>query len=438
MKKLFFLFFGFLFLFPLALDTKAECVKVASNQTACTGVQKKACSQNTPTAGNIQRWCCDTEADCEKAKSGVQQEIKSNSSVCDHVNNPEFNSLRPYPGESCLASTANEATFCGNDLTIKETIKEPYPGGDGNCTTSGGKVTCTYNVEVPAHEISIDLSGAELPIMGNTEDVSNSKNTTGTLSNSEKMNGYVSWYLNGVMNRAEDGSTENNQFNAVNFSGPIQKLYPDDLLNAQRIKTVNNAKKTNHNQIVACATTGLPITDYLNIGHLKATECYSGGGSDAQGKIFRLKSEPSPLLDNVPLLSSVFDVFDHNSYGWDDVISWLRTITNIFPGGTKFILDNLLNLFPESIVTNIIQGSIDKYISTAWNKATPPLPWDDGTGKPFPSEVLYRKAYYEWHGKTCVIIPLVDHLVCLENFLIPNMYADLFPYVPLSTTEDVN
>jgi len=354
--------------------------------------------------------------------------------ACDNISDPEYNSLRPYQGNTkCTSQTASEASFCGNELTLKETITETYPGSGGTCTTKAGKIYCTYNVSVPSHSIAINLSGAELPIMGNTEDVTNSQSSTDSLNDAEKMNGYASWYLNGVVNRAEYG-TSKNSYNTVNFSGPIQKLYPSALLEAQRIDSINGAlKETNHNQIVVCATTGNYILDTLNIGKAVPTECYKGNGSKAQGQVFRLKADPNPILDDVPVLDKILNT----SHGWDEQISWLRTITNIIPGGVNSIVDGFVKILPNSIAKDLIQTAVDTSISAAWNKATPPLPWNDGTGRPFTSELAYDKAYNEWHGQTCIVIPLINRLTCLDNIFIPNKYADLFPYIPLSTTEDV-
>ncbi|KKT67480.1 MAG: hypothetical protein UX25_C0022G0002 [Candidatus Woesebacteria bacterium GW2011_GWC2_45_9] len=73
--------------------------------------------------------------------------------------------------------------------------------------------------------VAVDLSDAELPILGNTEDVPNSQNADEGLDDAEKTNEYVSWYLNGVIGRAESG--EDVDLNkAVNFSGPLKKLLP--------------------------------------------------------------------------------------------------------------------------------------------------------------------------------------------------------------------
>jgi hypothetical protein len=68
-----------------------------------------------------------------------------------------------------------------------------------------------------------------------------------------------------------------------------------------------------------------------------------------------------------------------------------------------------------------------------WNKKYPPLPWQ------FKSEILYEKAYNEWEGRTCVILPILNTLACATLPVVsnPSTWANLFPYVPLSSTEDI-
>ena len=83
----------------------------------------------------------------------VNAQVPANTNIsCGNVSDTEFNSLRPYQANTqCTSQTASEATFCGNSLTLKETIEKTYTGGGGNCTTKGSKVYCTYNVSVPSH-----------------------------------------------------------------------------------------------------------------------------------------------------------------------------------------------------------------------------------------------------------------------------------------------
>lgn len=329
---------------------------------------------------------------------------------CDSVGNPEFHSLRPYQKNTqCTTQTTDQASFCGNNLIIKETITQTYPGSGGNCTTTGNKVNCTYNVPV-SHPITIDLSNTELPIMGNTEDVSNSQSLDDTLTDAEKVNEYVSWYLNGTTNRAEYGNTKNTPDDVVNYSGPIQKLMPGVALDQQRIKSIESAGETRHNQIAVCAKQGSDgffgeTQDFLGIGKSTPVECYQGDGSNAQNDVYRLES-------------------------WDGDLSFWNT-------GSNTLITAITTLVPNVAG---VQDAIRSSIANHWNKRVPPLPWQDD---PFTSparrmtSLEYRKYYNEWKGKTCVIVPSINYLMCFENVLVPNKYADLFAYIPLSSTEDV-
>jgi len=55
----------------------AGCTQVASNQTTCTGTQTVACSQGYPTPGRIDRFCCDTQKDCDDKKADIQAKIST-------------------------------------------------------------------------------------------------------------------------------------------------------------------------------------------------------------------------------------------------------------------------------------------------------------------------------------------------------------------------
>lgn len=334
---------------------------------------------------------------------------------CDDVKDPEFHSLRPYQAAPC--GEAGKAYYCSNNLIFTESFEMK---GQGDCThklNSPGELTftCSPNYKVDPHNLYVSLDDSNFPILGNTEDVKNSQSSDETLDDAEKVNEYVSWYLSGVNTRAEYGEPSTEQI--VNFSGPIQKLLPEAIANAQRIKVVNgaiNEDMQNHNQIVVCGQSSVPIIGNLfNIGTVTPTECYSNGGeTKAQGEVFRLKSESES---------------DVKADGWDGRLSLFNSVANIIPT----LVDRFTQILPE-----VSRDIIQTYISAAWNKKTPPLPWDNGSGKPFTSELLYRKAYNEWRGKSCIIVPIKETLVCLDNILIPNKYADLFPYVPLAQTPD--
>lgn len=321
--------------------------------------------------------------------------------------NPEFNSLRPYQADPCSTETAAYAKFCGNNLTFHTTITENYPG-NGNCSEAEGKIICQYS-EAPTVPITINLSGANLPFMGNTEDVKNSQSASDSLDETQKVNGYVSWYLQGVPNKAEYGSENTSEKDIVNFSGPINKLLPRAYLDAQRTQSINNVSKgTNHNQIIVCANQergGLvgSILNIFNLGTYTPTACYNGNGAPAQA-------------DKVLTLSDWNGSIGFNVISNAIVRAWLTGVKLIYPAFADLI---------------------EKSLGNHWALAKPPLPWDNGDGKPFVTEVEYRKAYAEWRGNACAIIPVYNLLICVNNIFAPNLYADLFPYIPLASTEDL-
>lgn len=370
---------------------------------------------------------------------------------CGETGNPEFHSLRPYQASPCETTVAPLAKFCGNDLTLQDSITVYYPGSenylsDPGCVTTGNTVNCTYTVPV-SKPITINLSGANLPFMGNTEDVINSQSPTDSLTDADKMNGYVSWYLNGVMNRAENGDSENTATNAANFSGPLNKLLPGAILDAQRIQSIANATgvtgcvkrnaqactqtvcaangtsyccsssavctqlqnstPTNHDQIVVCADPdngGLlgGVMDFLQIGRFKAVPCYAGDGSPAKA-------------NRVLRLSSWNEVLGFNILANNTVNAWLTGLRLLYPSAAT---------------------AINNSVGNHWQYARPPLPWDDGTGVPFATEDLYTKAYQEWRGNICAIVPIINKVVCMNNLFVQSYYADFYPYIPLSSTED--
>lgn len=326
--------------------------------------------------------------------------------------NPEFNSLRPYQASPCQTSVAPTAKYCGNTLNLQVSINQPYVPGTPGCQTSGGTVTCNYSTSENFPVVTIDLTGANLPFLGNTEDILNSQSASESATNAQKVNEYVSWYLNGVINRAEYGDSQNTPDNLINYSGPINKLLPGIILDAQRIKSVDNvAANTNHNQIVVCAQSSIlgEIANILNLNvKTQPQGCYQGNGS------------PAPA-------TTLGDVYRLNDWSGQNNLSFWNTIANQV---VNFVT---LPLGFDPGLRNLILSSFSDH----WNQREPPLPWGkDQHGQAF-TDLTYQKAYSEWQGRTCAIIPVVNLLVCFDNFLVPNKYAQLFQYVPLSGTEDV-
>ena len=288
---------------------------------------------------------------------------------------PEFHSLRPYQAASCAGGTF--ARFCSNELVF---IEEFDLAREGECQPRGetGNFTCDPGFHVGEHDLYIELSGSELPILGNTEQVTNSQGGTEEFDDAQKVNEYASWYLSGVNSTAEYGESTEDQI--VNFSGPVNKLLPSMIQEAERIKTIVKTvelKETidetgdepitikdaeNHDQIVVCEDND------------KAVPC-------PQGKELRLSD-------------------------WGEGnLSTLNWLLNIIPGVEK------------------------------WNHKFPPLPWQ------FEKQIDYQKAYSEWQGKICAVVPILG-LVCGDPKIgdvvdiVPNKWADLYQYIPLSSTAD--
>lgn len=191
--------------------------------------------------------------------SKVSAQVPPPPVPCDQRESPEYHSLRPYQASPCQDEATQTALFCGNQLVLQDSVSP----SEGSCVLNQqGELECTVE---KTREIAIDLSGADLPILGNTDDVVNSQNQPGSLNSAEKTNEYVSWYLSGTPNKAETGAinltNKEDESEIVNFSGPINKLLPKEVQQLQRIETIKEAGSTRHDQVVGCVNTFGQITN---------------------------------------------------------------------------------------------------------------------------------------------------------------------------------
>lgn len=216
----------------------------------------------------------------------ARAQIPNQDVDCDETANPEFHSLRPYQKSPCNDGVEETARFCGNRLVLTDSITVS-PSVANDCTSiGGGKISCTFSLKGKTANYEIDLSEANLPILGNTEQVINSQNPTEELDDAAKTNEYVSWYLNGVTNRAEYGPLTNSEEDIskiVDFSGPIKKLLPQSIQHGYQIASYEKRNTERHDQIVACVDQPL-----FNIGSPTLIPCYDGSGSRAQHTELRL------------------------------------------------------------------------------------------------------------------------------------------------------
>jgi hypothetical protein len=209
---------------------------------------------------------------------------KTSAEKCDPYSpllDNQCDSLRPFPGvtPSPLPNSipTPSVVMCGNSVTVTNEIKVT-PEQSLNCVKDlkNDTATCSYSFSKNVEFEITNLDEAELPIMGNTEDTVNLQSGLSDLLNdpltaSDKMNQYASWYLNGVINRAEYpfiGSDNEIANKAFNFSGPIRKILPQELQNLAQENTVNKAKDIG-DQVVACVSIlpfGIPVPCLRDFG----------------------------------------------------------------------------------------------------------------------------------------------------------------------------
>lgn len=196
----------------------------------------------------------------------------------------EYHSLRPYPASPCDQRPVVTPALCADDLVAR--VEYTFQ----NCNPGNGGGLCTYNVTTDNIEITLGIQNAELPIVGNTEDVPNSVRSDNTIGHTTRMNEYLSWYLNGITSRAEEedeltvqqgrvpplsqSQIEDRINEVINLSGPLKKLLPYALqfnedcrptlqdpfacvgrrfsVEGYREQQKLEAGNTRHNQIVLC------------------------------------------------------------------------------------------------------------------------------------------------------------------------------------------
>lgn len=317
---------------------------------------------------------------------------------------PEFHSLRPYPASPCYKKVDETTLMCANDLIVKKTYNLSSSGGAGQCPAadgctvvativsqdaSGGNTTkCDYTCLQLHNQVWMDLSTAKLPIVGNTEDVPNgtwqSPNTNApNLTAAQRMNYYVSWYLNGVVYRAEEDFSGFDPNSLVNYSGPINKLMPWTAQFTDRITSINNANSTpskaptfdansRHNQIAGC-------------------DLYVGG---------------------IANLAAIIPCYLSNA-----------------------VIGDILNGVPNDLAGIILKLTIGRANNRLedWNSHMPPLENDPKYADNFQA---YWKDYLQWRGNLCSPQLFSYLFVCANLSSGFQIYSLLFRYIPSSNTED--
>lgn len=99
-------------------------------------------------------------------------------------------------------------------------------------------ITCWRSTNM---DLTVDLKDTNLGVLGNTQDLD--------LTDEQKVNEYLSYYLGGVPQTSDHKiSVEPKEIDRViNYSGPIRKLLPFDLQNAEDRVTIADEGKSNEN-----------------------------------------------------------------------------------------------------------------------------------------------------------------------------------------------
>jgi len=306
---------------------------------------------------------------------------------CDKTDKNELHSLRPYGGNPCNNQAIDLALFCGNDFIVQDnfSIEREYPAGnvlnpsqtyegqginpfpeegtplacgycdenrkcvkrnppcEGGCTQDsdcqtptpactsnqdGETERCFFNVK-RTKKIAIDFQNAYFPIMGYTEDnVVNRRqiDPSEKFDDPTKLNEYVSWYLNGVMGRAEYDAPRpdySDEFERpatrgpeaiVNFSGPLRKLLSFESQIVRRINEIQKAvQDKRHNQIIGClakvSVFGKTLSSY-------PASCYYGSHFTIGGMTWKRIEEWN---EKTPPLRRYFgNIFDY----WQKLEEW--------------------------------------------------------------------------------------------------------------------
>jgi len=196
--------------------------------------------------------------------------VPCNQTNEDVGNDDEFHTLRPYQASPCNQDIEDTALFCGNDLFLTDNITVRKNDARYCNQYSSTRYECFFVIP-RNYSLAIDVTGTDLPIMGRTEDdVVNSRiqpDPEGT-DDAEKVNEYVSWYLNGVYPPAEYGKLDTNDAEntakLVDFSGPINKLLPERIKRDEIWATIQNlggiAPDNQHDQVIGCVNSINQIT----------------------------------------------------------------------------------------------------------------------------------------------------------------------------------
>lgn len=240
--------------------------------------------------------------------------------------------LRPAPGLPCEKQVPKIWNLsCANDALPTLNLDLPRTTAQAQCSPTGdfGRLHCRRQVkewQAPPVELTIDLTKLELPVAG----VASNTQVSDSLSDSQKMRNYTSWFLQGTLDQSD-------QEPPLSFSGPIKKLIPKSILDDKRRRLVLTAagRKT-YNQIIGY------VKDNKVIGRNQAKQLLAEDPRRTDVAIFRLA-----------------DMKDHLSPAWDpdsqEAIKWY-TLWQQVPFAAEGLVDVPGEVFPTACVRSQEDG----------------------------------------------------------------------------------
>lgn len=414
----------------------------------------------------------------------------------DKLSSPEYNSLRPYP--TCpITPQIRDTTYysCGNDLTATETFTLHHPDDpsySGNplgvnlieCIENPPDTfTCSYTVnrDLP---ITINFDRSELPFLGLTRSpyLENSENDNVAtadykLKPGQKMNHYLSWYLNGTIDRAEntplasmkdypaanpDSSPEgakrafDDTQELLLYSGPLRKLEPWYIQNIHHLTNSTSREDQIVRANLPPSTQTLPFDHYTR-RHDQIATCIidmEGGTLEALHTIADF------------LLSIIFAIAP-GDYQTTDVVTDIPAPCYVKPPEEPV---NIPGWFDGKIETEGNQGDLMIKInipilsdltirlkrirlSGDGNDALQQHGWDKDNKLPpdredprYESSAQWFQALKIWYGEICspVFNLGIEFYFCFDegefnapDFLRPNYWGTTYSYIPFSSTEDM-
>ena len=222
---------------------------------------------------------------------------------------PDFQLACTYCNQAgqCVRRDDGRACVPDPEVNCNDDPSECTPG-DCIINANGTTETCYFNID-RVKNIAVDLEGAELPIMGYTEPsignqsdpyrVINSRLQDETVTDPQKVNEYVSWYINGLIQRAEydppNPEKESGQRKIIDFSGPLKKILSRQNQIIVRFAEGLSAGINRHNQIVACRAFGILQSCYPPIGR---------GQQEIRISQALLSGSQNPIFSYIPFSST--------------------------------------------------------------------------------------------------------------------------------------